>query len=311
MHWVIVGAGYTGMRLAARLARRHTVTVTRRSQRGLDDVFAAIAAIAGPTDHDLAQAAAPAHLALPMPASPRAVDPEAQVRLANVRGVVVDLADRATLDTLPTGDVIVICAPPGPDPEAEIRSLLRTLRAPPRVVYVGSTGVYGPAGGAWVDETFPTAPTSTSGQLRLRAEQALVAANLPSLAILRCAGIYGPDRSLATRVRDLNFRVPGDGASHVCRIHVDDLVEILVRAGNALDVTGVINVADDDPTPIGVVADAVATSLGLPPPDRVPAEALSPESAAMLLADRKIRNDRLAELEVELRYPSWKDGLLG
>jgi len=274
MHWVIVGAGYTGERLAARLVRRHTVTVTRRSPEGLAATLSAIAVL-------------------------------------GLRGQVVDLEDRATLADLPTGDVVVICAPPGDDPDGEIRSLVRALRTPPRVIYVSSTGVYAPAHGAWVDEQFPTEPATPAGHARLRAERALVAANLPSLAILRVAGIYGPGRSIADRLRTGTMRIVGDGSSHVCRIHVDDLVEIIVRAGNTPEVTGVINVADDDPTPLGTVADAVAAALGLPLPPRVAADSVPPEVAGMLLADRRIKNDRLAELDLELRYPSWKDGLLG
>jgi nucleoside-diphosphate-sugar epimerase len=103
--------------------------------------------------------------------------------------------------------------------------------------------------------------------------------------------------------------VIGDGASHVGRIHVVDLVEAIVRAGMA-SVTGPINAADDDPAPIGAVADAVAARLGLPPPPRIPVAQVSPEVAGMLTADRRIANRRLHdELGVVLRYPSWRDGL--
>jgi len=101
----------------------------------------------------------------------------------------------------------------------------------------------------------------------------------------------------------------GDGTSHVGRIHVVDLVAAIVRAG-ATDVRGPVNVADDDPAPIGEVADAVAARLGLPPPPRVPAASVSPEVAGMLTADRRIANRRMRdELGVVLRYPSWRDGV--
>jgi len=103
--------------------------------------------------------------------------------------------------------------------------------------------------------------------------------------------------------------VIGDGTSHVSRIHVVDLVAAILAAARS-SVTGAINVADDDPAPIGEVADAVAARLGLPPPPRVPAAGVSAEVAGMLTADRKISNRRLREeLGVALRYPSWRDGL--
>ena len=126
---------------------------------------------------------------------------------------------------------------------------------------------------------------------------------------LRAAGIYGPGRGLVDRIRAGTYRVIGDGTSHVGRIHVADLVAAIVAAGSSA-VTGAINAADDDPAPIGEVADAVAARLGLPPPPRVPASAVSPEIAGMLTADRRIANRRLRdELGVALRYPSWRDAL--
>ena len=70
-------------------------------------------------------------------------------------------------------------------------------------------------------------------------------------------------------------------------------------------VTGPINIADDDPAPIGEVADAVAAPLGVAPPPRVPAESVGPEVAGMLTADRRIANARMKrELGVVLRYPT-------
>ena len=46
-----------------------------------------------------------------------------------------------------------------------------------------------------------------------------------------------------------------DGTSHVSRIHVVDLVAAILAPASS-PVTGAINVADDDPAPLGEVADA-------------------------------------------------------
>ncbi len=260
--WIVLGAGYTGLRLADRLvAEGHAVTVTRRTAAAL------------PATHV---------------------------------GQVADLADRASLETLPTGDAIVVClAPPGDDPAGEIRTLVRATRAARRLVYVSSTGVYGPAAGAWVDETAPLAPITTSGRARVTAEAALAASSV-STAILRVAGIHGPGRGLVDRLRTGTYRIVGDGTCHVSRIHVDDLVEAIVRAGLS-SITGPINIADDAPDPIGVVADTLAAELGVAPPPRVPASSVSLEVAGMLTADRRIANTRMTrELGVVLRHPSWR-----
>ena len=115
------------------------------------------------------------------------------------------------------------------------------------------------------------------------------------------AGREGADNPHRTR-----WPFVGDGRAHVSRIHVDDLVEAIVRAGTS-QLTGAVNIADDDPAPIGEVADALAAKLGLPPPPRVSIQAVGAEIVGMLTADRRIANRRMKEeLGVVLRYPSWR-----
>jgi nucleoside-diphosphate-sugar epimerase len=202
----------------------------------------------------------------------------------------------------------VCLAPPGHDPQFEIATLVAAAQRASKIIYVSSTGVYAPANGEWVDEQFQIAPTTGSGKARVAAEAALAEAKLP-VVILRAAGIHGPGRKMADRIREGTQRVIGDGSSHVSRIHVVDLVAAIIAAGTR-DVTGVFNIADDDPAPLGEVADAFAAKLGMPPPPRVPASSVSPEVAGMLTANRRIANRRMKdELGVELRYKSWRDGL--
>jgi nucleoside-diphosphate-sugar epimerase len=200
---------------------------------------------------------------------------------------------------------VVCTSPPGDDPGAEIEALVSACRRARRLVYLSSSAVYPPAGGAWVDESWPVAPQTRAGRARAAAEAALGTAGIA----LRVVGIHGPGRGLVERIRAGTYRIVGDGSAHVSRIHVIDLVEAIVRAGTT-SVAGPINVADDDPAPIGEVADAVAAHLGLPPPPRVPAESVDPELAGMLTADRRIANRRMKEeLGVVLRYPSWRSVL--
>jgi hypothetical protein len=126
---------------------------------------------------------------------------------------------------------------------------------------------------------------------------------------LRAAVIYGFGRGLVDRIRTGTYRVIDDGTSHVSRIHVVDLVAAILAPASS-PVTDAINVADDDPAPLGEVADAVAARLGLPPQPRVPTAAVPAEVTGMLTADRRIANRRLRdEFGVALRYPNWRDGL--
>jgi nucleoside-diphosphate-sugar epimerase len=268
VRWLVLGCGYTGRALARALVARGDADVTI-------------------TRRDAAAAAQTA-------------------AALGARGLAYDLAAPLPALASPPPDVVVCLAPPGPDPAREMAHLAGTGAA--RVVYVSSTGVYAPGGGAWVDEAFPTAPTTAAGRARLAAEAAL-ADIAPGAARLRAAGIYGADRSLVDRLRAGTYRIVGDGRACVSRIHVDDLVAAIVAAGTATT-AGPINIADDDPAPIGEVADALAAMLGLPPPPRVPVAAVDAELAGMLAADRRIANARMKrDLGVALRHPSWR-GLL-
>jgi nucleoside-diphosphate-sugar epimerase len=224
---------------------------------------------------------------------------------AHAQGVAMDLGRPETL-VFPDGAIVVCLAPPGPQPHAEVEALAHAARGSERLVYVSSTGVYAPGKGAWVDESFTIAPQTKAGRARVAAEAAL-----PADAVsLRVAGIYGPGRGLLDRLRAGTYRIIGDGSAHVSRIHVTDLVDTIVRAG-ATTFAGPINIADDDPAPIGKVADAIAARIGLPPPPRVAVTDVDPEVAGMLTADRRIANGRMKEtLGVVLRYPSWQTLLI-
>lgn len=196
--------------------------------------------------------------------------------------------------------VLVVAAPPGADPAKEIATLPRCRR----LVYLSSTGVYGRGDGALVDETWPVAPLSSSGKARVAAERALLDRDEPSVA-LRIAGIHGPGRGIADRIKAGTYRIVGDGTSHISRIHVVDLVAAIMAAGDS-DATGPINIADDDPSPIAEVANAFAAKLGVAPPPRTPVSDVTSEVAAMLTADRRIANARMHALGITLRYPSWR-----
>jgi nucleoside-diphosphate-sugar epimerase len=218
-----------------------------------------------------------------------------------VRGMALDLGRE--LPALPAGAIVACLAPPGPDPAGEIA---RLAAACDRLIYVSSTGVYGAGHGAWVDESWPLAPITREGAARVAAERAL-----PGSAIaLRAAGIYGPGRGLVDRMRAGTYRIVGDGSAHVSRIHVADLAQAIIDAGARPHVTGAINIADDSPDPIGIVADSLAAQLGVAPPPRIDPSVAGEPAAGMLLADRRIANARMKrELGVALRYPSWRDAL--
>lgn len=267
--WLVLGAGYTGGRLAAHLAARGDRVVATRRRLAGEPAPVGVQQLALELDGEL---------------------PPLEV----------------------AGGVAVVLAPPGEPPGQREERLVDALVDCAHLVYVSSTGVYGPGGGRWVDETWPVAPEGALGKARAEAEsrlgQAAARRRLPWCA-LRAAGIYGPGRGLAARARAGAARVIDGGQACVSRIHVDDLVAAIVRAGER-GATGPINCADDDPAPHGEVWTAIAARLGLPPPPAVTGASLGEAARAMLLADRKIENRRLREeLGLALRYPSWRDAL--
>ena len=224
-------------------------------------------------------------------------------RLPGAAAAAVDLADPAGLAAvIPPGAIVVHLAPP---PATAIDA-----PAAHRLVYLSSTGVYAPGGGARVDEAWPLAPATASGAARLAAERAVLAAAPPAV-VLRAPGIYGPGRGVAARLRAGTYRIVGDGAAHVSRIHVDDLAAALIAAGTARSLPRTVyNVADRDPCTAAEHGDGLAAALGLPPPPRVPADQVSPEVSGMLLADRRVDASHLeADLGWAPRFPSWRDAL--
>ena len=151
--------------------------------------------------------------------------------------------------------------------------------------YLSSTGVYGDAGGAWVDESAPT------GGGRRGARAVADAAWLALGArVFRLPGIYGPGRSPLDRVSaGTAHRV--DAAGQVfSRIQVDDLAAGVVAGLDAP--AGAYNLADDRPCSQNEVVVFAARLLGLPPPPVVPLASLSPMARGFYGENRRVANGK-------------------
>jgi len=180
--------------------------------------------------------------------------------------------------------------------------------------YLSSTAVYGDAGGAWVDESWPCNPGSFRGLERLRAERAWLGSGLPA-EIFRLAGIYGPERNILARLQAGGYRAVQWQPPHFSnRIHVDDIVAALLAAMRRPEVGRIINLADDEPLPHADYAMQVARMTHAPEP-----VLLTPEEGAQQLAasaleffrDNKRVSNRLlhAHLLPELTYPGFRQGI--
>jgi len=160
---LIVGSGYTGLRLARRLQPRWRVSATARS-----DATAAAVSAAG---------------------------------INVVRADLDATPSPCSLERAADGAAIAYLAPP-PDHGTDDPRLLRFLAAlgsarPSVLLYMSTTGVYGDTRGAPVSESSPVAPSSDRARRRVAAEDTVrrwCEERGVRWVVLRVPGIYGPHR---------------------------------------------------------------------------------------------------------------------
>jgi nucleoside-diphosphate-sugar epimerase len=180
-----------------------------------------------------------------------------------------------------------------------------------RLVYISTTGVYGPADGSWVDEATVPAPQREGGQASLAAEKRIAAHPLGQRSvILRLAGIYGPGRVPFIRELRAGEPIPARASGWLNLIHVDDAAAVVAAAAEAsLSENSVYCVSDGVPVERGEYYSEVARQIGAAPPRFVEPDPNSPR-AARAEANRRISNARmLADLRVTLAFPDYRTGL--
>jgi nucleoside-diphosphate-sugar epimerase len=209
-------------------------------------------------------------------------------------------------------DVLLVSVPPGPTGDPVLAAFGETLRTgSARVVYLSTVGIYGDHRGAWIDEDTAAVADSERAKARLAAEAGwrTVAGN--RLAILRLAGIYGPERNALARLRDGTARRIVKPGQVFNRIHVDDIARAIMAAV-AREASGVFNVCDDEPAPPQDVIAHAARLLGVvPPPDEDYATAQMTSMARSFYASsNRVRNTRAKrDLGLELAFPTYREGL--
>ena len=175
------------------------------------------------------------------------------------------------------------------------------------LAYLSSTGVYGDAQGAWVDEASPTGGGRRTARAQCDARWLEAGAR-----VFRLPGIYGPGRSALDRVRGGNAHridLPGQVFS---RVHVDDIISGVVAAMEGDASPGAYNLADDLPTSQNVVIEEACRLLRVaPPPLKTIEEAdLSPMARGFYAENRRVANGKAKRvLGWEPKYPTFREGL--
>lgn len=171
--------------------------------------------------------------------------------------------------------------------------------------YLSSTGVYGDADGAWVDEASPT------GGGRRSARAAADAAWLDRGArVFRLPGIYGPGRSILDRIRAGRAHRVDQPGQVFSRIHVDDIVSGVIAGTTGP--AGAYNLGDDEPASQNHVVDYGCALLGVAPPPLIAPDdpSLSPMARGFYAENRRVANGKAKRvLGWRPRYADYRLGL--
>lgn len=223
-------------------------------------------------------------------------------------------------DALDLSDIthLLISIPPEEAGDPVLLRYRHTLDAAENLRWIGylsTTGVYGDHGGALVDETTPTAPTSERARRRVVAEREWLAFGKErgvTVQIFRLAGIYGPGRNALEDLKDGTAKRIVRPGQLFSRIHVEDIAAVLLAALTGDHPSAIFNVCDDEPAPPAEVVTFAAGLLGIDPPPEIPFEqaALSPMALTFWADNKRVDNRRIKEeLGVGLTYPTYREGL--
>lgn len=222
-----------------------------------------------------------------------------RTQISGARSVALDVTTPASLPGLRpflANGTVILHSIPMLAGTPELVAFLRPFR-PARMVYLSTTGVYGPA--ERVDEQTVPDPQTDKDRQR-RESETVLSEGLWSTMVLRPAAIYGPGRGVHWSARQSTFRPP-PGNPIVSRIHVDDLADHAVRALQS-EATGAFPVADEEPCPSVEVAEWTCAYLGIP----FVAGAVEESKGGRSVNGSAVR----AILGIQLRYRSFREGVV-
>ncbi|RAL22425.1 hypothetical protein DL240_11300 [Lujinxingia litoralis] len=283
---LIVGAGYTGLEIARQANHLgfelHTTTSNPQRQRDLQDLGATV-------------------LEWDALGDPSALLPHIDADTALIYSVPPLFKEHQPATS--------------PEPARHVAPVLNLLQAAKdqgctRFVYLSSTSVYGDYQGAWIDEAADLHPNRDQGKMRRDIEEALLKAPGVTTSTLRIVGIYGPGRTILTRLKSGRYALVDGGKKITNRIHVEDLAQAaLAAATRHTHNSRAYNVSDGEPFAVHELVSFVCEATGLPMPESISLEdyalTASPLAVGFWTHSARVDNTRLTEeLGVKLRYPN-------
>ncbi|MEZ6068769.1 MAG: SDR family oxidoreductase [Pirellulales bacterium] len=230
--------------------------------------------------------------------------------------IIADVTDAAGIPPLPVVETALYAVgfdrTAGHDRRAVyvdgLRNMLAAMHADTgRFIYVSSTSVYAQQDGEVVDESSPCEPTTDGGRACLAAEQTLSAHRLGARAtILRFAGLYGPGRLPQRELVTSGQPIPSPGDTFVNLIQIDDAATAVLAAERHAVPPALYVVADGHPVTRRDFYRHLAKLLGVP----APTFADEARAGSRGATNKRLDPSRaLRELQIELAYPTYREGL--
>lgn len=226
-----------------------------------------------------------------------------------------NVCDRELVARLPPARVVVQCLGydrAGTDSKHEVtveglRHVLETLPdCCERFLFVSSTSVYGQSDGESVDERSPAVATTAAGTICREAERLVETLAPARRAILRFAGLYGPERLLRARSQLAGGEpLPGTGEEFLNLLHRDDAAAILHEALGDHDWPALLLASDCEPVRRRDYYSRLAELYGLEPP-----QFDGSERQGRPISNRRCDSRQLhSHLVQPFRYSTYRKGL--
>ena len=247
----------------------------------------------------------------------RSAESAERLQESGIEGVALDLTQSEAADGLPLEIDAVVGAVSADDGsvaayraayvEATGTLLAHAERSGARLVWVGSTGVFGQDDGGEVDEESAVCPTTPTAEVLCEAERRVLDGSVRS-CIVRMSGLYGPGRfGVVERVRSGRLALgPGDEAwMNWC--HREDAVRAVLAALARGTAGTIYHASDGAPARRREVVTWISERLGIVAP-RHP-------DGAPAVGGRRGANRRVAAvvsrraLGLDLAFPSFREGL--
>lgn len=281
MHTVVLGAGFSGRRIAEQATALGSVCGTRREADGVAQLQ---------------------RQGIPGCMVNGNITPAFEKELLRVTHLVVSVAP---LREQPLDDPMLKLLSPLP------REQLPALRW---IGYLSTIGVYGDHQGEWVDEQTPCTSTQSRSIMRREAElawQQFGQTHDVPVSLLRLSGIYGPGRNAVRDALQGRARMLIKPDQVFNRIHVDDLSTATLKAAH-IAYNGILNITDDEPAPPQDVIRYAHALVGKPEPlalDFATAD-VSPMARSFYSENKRVRNTlSKSVLDFEYAYPDYRTGL--